>query len=73
MAEISEAFRQALETIRHQAEHALKLLDGSQEKRSLAWKCQRCGHIKHFTRPVSADVAAPCPKCRSELFELTDG
>jgi len=73
MAETSEAFRQILETIRHQAEHALKLLYSNQEKRSLAWRCQRCGYIKHFTRPVPADVAAPCPKCRSEIFELTGG
>ncbi len=69
MAERSEALRQIVEKIRDDAEQALKLLDHSEEERSLAWKCQRCGHIKHFTQPVLADVAAPCPKCKRDAFE----
>jgi len=40
MAETSEALRQIIEKIRDQAEHALRLLDRSGEKRSLAWRCQ---------------------------------
>jgi predicted Zn-ribbon and HTH transcriptional regulator len=69
MAETSEALRQIFERIRDDAEQAFKLLDSSQEQRSLAWKCQGCGHIKHFTRSVLADVAAPCPKCKSDEFQ----
>jgi rubrerythrin len=73
MAESSEGLRQIVQKIRDDAERALKLLNHCQEKRSLAWKCKRCGHIKHFTRPVLADVAAPCPKCRGDVFEQTGG
>jgi rubrerythrin len=68
MAETADQIRNALEKIRDDAQKALKLLGGSADQRSLAWKCAGCGHIKHFTRPVPADVAKPCPKCRGELF-----
>jgi predicted nucleic-acid-binding Zn-ribbon protein len=73
MAETSEALRQIFERILDDAERALKLLDCCHEKRSLAWKCQQCGHTKHFTRPVLADVAAPCPKCRNAAFQPAGG
>jgi hypothetical protein len=69
MAETSEAGRQTIERIRDEAAQALRLVDRSQEKRSLAWTCGGCGHIKHFTRPVLADVPAPYPKCGGEAFE----
>ena len=73
MAEKSEALRQILQTIRDDAQQALTLFDSSGEERSLGWKCQRCGHIKHFTQRVPADVAVPCPKCRGEVFEQAEG
>jgi hypothetical protein len=40
MTEASEALRLIFERIRDDAVQALKLLDRSREKRSLAWKCQ---------------------------------
>jgi hypothetical protein len=39
------------------------------EQRSLAWRCTSCGYIKHFTRPATAEVAPPCPKCQGSRFE----
>ena len=41
MAETSEALRQIFEKIRDEAERALKLIDHSRERRSLAWTMQR--------------------------------
>jgi hypothetical protein len=69
MAETSTALRRILEKIRDDAQQALSVLGDSEEKRSLSWKCSDCNHIKHFTRPVPAEVAAPCPKCGSESFQ----
>ena len=58
----------ALKSIRDQADSALKEVEQRAEQRSLSWKCTSCGHIKHFTRPVLAAVAAACPKCGEEAF-----
>jgi len=69
MAETSNSIRHILEKIRDDAQQALTVLGDSGESRSLAWKCSGCGHIKHFTRAVPAEVAAPCPKCGSESFQ----
>ena len=71
MAETADQIRNVLERIRDDAQEALKLLGNSVDQRSLAWKCAKCGNIKHFTRPVLVEVAAPCPKCRGELFGPT--
>jgi rubrerythrin len=68
MAETSPSLRRVLEQIRDDAQKALNLLGNKEEVRSLAWKCGACGHVKHFTRPVGADVARPCPKCGGNLF-----
>jgi rubrerythrin len=37
------------------------------------WRCVGCGYIKHFTRPMPAEVALPCPKCGDEVFEAANG
>jgi len=58
-----------LRSIRDHADSALKKIERPAEQRSLSWKCATCGHIKHFTRPVLAEVAPPCPKCSGEKFE----
>ncbi|MFZ3375225.1 MAG: hypothetical protein WA183_06700 [Chthoniobacterales bacterium] len=69
MAETSNALRGILEKIRDDTQRALKLLGDAAEHRSLGWKCSACGHVKHFTRPVTSDVARPCPKCGGEAFQ----
>jgi len=68
MAE-TKTLRRILERIRDDAQQALSVLGEPEEPRSLAWKCKGCGHVKHFTRPVSAEVTPPCPKCGSESFQ----
>ncbi len=69
MAESISSIKEILETIRDDAQRALTLLGQNKEQRALGWKCIKCGHVKHFTRPVSGDVASPCPKCNANSFE----
>ena len=69
MAESITSIKEILETIRDDAQRALTLLGQTKEQRSLGWKCTKCGHVKHFTRPVPSDVAPPCPKCNADSFE----
>ena len=63
-----ETLTAALKAIRDRADAVLKEQPAT-ERRSLGWKCNGCGHVKHFTRPVLAEVAAPCPKCHGTTFE----
>ena len=58
MAEARNRFRTILETIRNNAQQALTLLKDPGE-RSLLRQCTKCGHVKHFTRPVPAEVTLP--------------
>ena len=69
MAETSNRLKTVLERIRDHASEALSLLGDSSDQRSLGWKCTACGQVKHFTRPVPAEVASPCPKCKGASFE----
>jgi hypothetical protein len=69
MAETSNRLKTVLERIRDHASEALSLLGDSSDQRSLGWKCTACGQVKHFTRPVPAEVAPPCPKCKGAFFE----
>jgi hypothetical protein len=69
MAETPKLLRTILERIRDDAQRALTLLGDRDERRSLGWKCTACGQVKHFTRPVPAEVAPPCPKCKGASFE----
>jgi rubrerythrin len=55
-------------SIRDQADSILNKMEQAAEQRSLAWECAGCGYTKHFTRPASAEVAVPCPKCGGETF-----
>jgi hypothetical protein len=57
-----------LTSIRDQADSVLRKIDKPRSERSLAWKCTRCGQVKHFTRPALAEVSAPCPKCGGGAF-----
>jgi hypothetical protein len=47
---------------------ALSLLTNVGNERALGWKCTGCGYIKHFTKPVSLEAVARCPRCKSEQF-----
>ena len=69
MAETPDRLETILERIREDTEQALSLLrDGPSEERALAWKCAGCGYIKHFTKPVSLEAVARCPRCKSDQF-----
>jgi hypothetical protein len=70
MAETADDLRNLLEKIRDDAQRALALIPKGTESRSLSWKCIGCGHVKHFTRPVPIEVAAPCPKCKGRFFRV---
>jgi hypothetical protein len=59
----------ALRAIRDQADSVLRKIEQPAHQKSLAWECAGCGHAKHFTRPVTAEVAAPCPKCGGATME----
>jgi predicted Zn-ribbon and HTH transcriptional regulator len=70
MAEPSlKPLKAILETIRDQADFALKQLQNSEEERSMRWKCKDCRYIKHFTRPVPLEAAGRCPRCKSISFQ----
>jgi len=58
-----------LETIREQADFALKQLQESEEERSMRWKCKDCWYVKRFTRPVSLEAAGRCSRCKSISFQ----
>ena len=70
MAESVQRIKDILEKIRDDAQRALTLLANEGDLRSLGWKCDRCGHVKHFTRAVPVEVARPCPKCGCESFRV---
>ena len=68
MAETSDRLKTILERIREETEQALSLLREPEEQRALSWKCAGCGYIKRFTKPVSLEAVARCPRCKSEQF-----
>ncbi len=70
MAQAANRLKDLLEKIRDDAQRALALLPSETELRSLGWKCTACGHVKHFTRPVTAAVADRCPKCEGDSFRV---
>jgi len=61
--------RTILETIRQQADYALKQLEDAEEQRSMRWKCKDCRYMKYFTRPVPLESAGKCPRCKNTAFE----
>ena len=63
-----DRLRQILERIRQETEQALSLLISAGDDRALGWKCKGCGYIKHFTKPVSLEAVARCPRCKSDQF-----
>ena len=71
--EALKPIRETLEHVRERIDHILRRLGEFEDVRSMRWRCQSCGYIKHFTRPTPAQVAAPCPKCGGPLFETVTG
>ncbi len=70
MAETSlKPLKAILETIREQADFALKQLQTLEEERSMRWQCKDCNYVKHFTRPASLEAAGRCPGCKSISFQ----
>jgi predicted Zn-ribbon and HTH transcriptional regulator len=61
--------REALEQVRDRLDSIITRLRSREEIRSLRWRCNACGHMKNFTRPMPAHVAPPCPKCKGESFQ----
>ena len=61
--------RQALEQVRDRLDTVITRLKTREEPRFMRWRCTACGHIKHFTRPMPAHVAPPCPKCKGAEFQ----
>ena len=57
-----------LETIREQADFALKQLQKSEEERLMRWRIKDCRYVKHFTQPVPLEAAGRCPRCKSTEF-----
>jgi predicted Zn-ribbon and HTH transcriptional regulator len=71
MAETSlKPLKAILETIREQADYALKQLKDAEEQRSMRWKCKDCDYVKHFTRSVPLEAAGRCPRCKSTSFKV---
>jgi hypothetical protein len=69
MAEASlKPLKAILQTIREQADFALKQLQESEEERSMRWECKDCRYIKHFTRPVPLEAAGRCPDAKAFRF-----
>ena len=61
--------RELLEKVRERVDYAIGRLKSFEEVRALAWRCRGCGFTKKFTRPVPAETAPPCPKCRGMVFD----
>jgi predicted Zn-ribbon and HTH transcriptional regulator len=69
MAATPDRLKTILERIRNETDQALSILrDSANDERALGWKCTGCGYIKHFTKPVSLEAVARCPRCKSEEF-----
>jgi rubrerythrin len=67
--EALKPIRELLEKVRERVDYAIARLKSFEELRCLRWRCLRCGYIKRFTKPMPAEVAPPCPKCRAAQFE----
>ncbi len=66
--EAIKPIREVLEHARERLDFALARLKSYDEFRCMRWRCTDCGYIKHFTRPMPAEVAPPCPKCSGKKF-----
>jgi hypothetical protein len=60
--------REALEMVRERIDYTIRRLQELEEFRCMRWRCVDCSYLKHFTRPMPAAVAPPCPKCGGKKF-----
>ena len=67
-AEAIKPLLKNLQEVHEQLGHTIKRLQSYDELRCMRWRCTDCGYIKHFTRPMPAEVAPPCPKCEGKHF-----
>ena len=67
-AEALKPLLQTLEEVHERLGSTIKQLKSYDEFRCMRWRCTDCGYIKHFTRPMPAEVAPPCPKCSGKNF-----
>ena len=65
----SKPLKAILETIREQANFALRQLQRSEEESSKHRRCKDCEYTKHFTRPVLLEAAGRCLRCKSISFQ----
>lgn len=68
-AEALKPLLKNLQEVHEKLGHTIKRLQSCDEFRCMRWRCTECGYIKHFTRPMPAEVAPPCPKCDGKKFE----
>ena len=68
-SEALRSLREALEQVHDRLGLIIARLSAREEPRYMRWRCTSCGHLRHFTRPMPADVAPPCPKCKGANFQ----
>ena len=68
---ITKPIQELLVTIRERVDYAISRLKSFEEVRSLAWRCEGCGHVKKFTRKVPAQTAPPFP-LNTKAFASTE-
>jgi rubrerythrin len=73
MPENQEKELRAIQGLLEQARERIDHILLPTEALRMRWRCAGCGYIKHFTRPMPAHVAPPCPKCGGEVFEAANG
>jgi hypothetical protein len=72
MGETSLKPRKAiLETVREQADFALKQLQKSEDERSTRWKCKDCRFIKHSRGPFHWKRLADVPGAKAFRFNAS--
>ncbi len=69
--EALKLIREALERARESVDYAINRLKSFEEVRCLRWRCTSCGYVKRFTKPMPAEVAPPCPRCKGATFETS--
>jgi len=63
--------KKLFEEIREKATFGLEQIASLDAPKFPKWRCSACGYLKHFTRPVTVEAAAPC-KCGSVEMLLNE-
>jgi rubredoxin len=73
MPENQEKELRAIRGLLEQAQERIGHMLVPAEALHMRWRCTACGYIKHFTRPMPARVAPPCPNATLRRFrQLTN-